>query len=86
MAKADVHFSPDESILKAVSKVIKEERAKRGLTQEALAIQSNLHWRHIQRFETSNLNPSLCSFIRIAKGFGLEPEELLKLVMDGVEV
>ena len=81
MAKADIHFTPDESILKAVSKVIREERKKQGLTQEGLATRSSLHWRHIQRFETGQLNPSLCSFIRLASGLEINAGDLIDRVL-----
>ena len=85
MAKADIHFIPDENILKAVAKVIKTERMKRQLTQEALGTESNVTWRHIQRFESGQLNPSLCSFIKIAGGLGIAPDELLKKVVGEIK-
>ena len=81
MPKAEIHFVPDESILKAISKVIKSERNKQGLTQEALSDKADLTLRHVQRFETNQLNPSLCSFIKIAKGLDIPADELLRNVM-----
>ncbi|MDD5455699.1 MAG: helix-turn-helix transcriptional regulator [Candidatus Margulisbacteria bacterium] len=82
MARADIHFAPDKSILKAAAKVVRDERKKQGLTQESLAIKSGLHWRHIQRFETDKLNPSLCSFISLAKGLGINADDLIKRILN----
>lgn len=82
MAKAETHFAPDEEVIQSVSKIIRAERKKQGITQEELALRSNIHWRHVQRFETGKLNPSLSTFIRIAKGLKIPADELLKKVIE----
>ena len=57
---------------------VRHERVQRGLTQEAFAEQAGLQYKHYQAVEAGRkLNFTMATFEKIAKGFGLEPWELL---------
>ena len=63
---------------KRVAKNVRAYRKKMGLSQESLAERADMHWTYISGVERSKYNLSLSSLVRIAKGLGCEPYELLK--------
>ncbi len=57
---------------------MRQEREKRGLTQEAVAEQAGLQYKHYQAVEAGRkMKFTMATFEKIAKGLGLEPWELL---------
>jgi transcriptional regulator with XRE-family HTH domain len=63
---------------KRVAKNVLAYRKKLALSQEALAERADMHWTFISGVERGKYNLSLESLVRIAKGLGREPYELLK--------
>jgi transcriptional regulator with XRE-family HTH domain len=53
-------------------------RAKRGLTQEALAYECEINRTYLSAVERSERNVSVDNIARIAKGLKVEPWRLLK--------
>jgi transcriptional regulator with XRE-family HTH domain len=53
-------------------------RAKRGLTQEALAHEAGLNRVYLSGIERAERNVSIDNIARIAKGLQVEPWKLLK--------
>jgi transcriptional regulator with XRE-family HTH domain len=61
----------------ALGRAVAARRAELGLTQEQLALRSELHQRWISNVETGKRNPSYGSLRRLAAGLELRASELL---------
>jgi transcriptional regulator with XRE-family HTH domain len=48
-----------------------------GLSQEALADQSGLHWTFVGQVERGRRNISLHNLLKVAEGLGVDPGELV---------
>lgn len=59
-------------------KKVREERNKRGLTQEKLAELAGMHWTYISMIERAERNIALKNIVKIAKALGVEVEDLFK--------
>ncbi|UCD84173.1 MAG: helix-turn-helix transcriptional regulator [Deltaproteobacteria bacterium] len=57
---------------------IRELRKMRGLTQEKLSEKADLHWKFIGEVERGDSDIKLGNIARIAKGLGIELNELLE--------
>ena len=57
---------------------VRARRQQLGLSQEALADQSELHWTFIGQVERGQRNLSLHNIVRIAKGLDSDPGELVR--------
>jgi transcriptional regulator with XRE-family HTH domain len=57
--------------------LLKARRQEVGLTQEALANETELHQRWISNVETGKRNPSYGSLRRLAAGLGLSVSDLI---------
>jgi transcriptional regulator with XRE-family HTH domain len=57
---------------------IKVERNALGLSQEALAHQSGIHWTFLGQVERGQRNISLHNLLKIAGGLGVDPAELVR--------
>jgi transcriptional regulator with XRE-family HTH domain len=66
----------DENGVKAFAKRLKEVRKARNYTQERLAFEADIELSQIARIETSRINPTLSTILRIAKTLGVHPKEL----------
>lgn len=60
----------------AFGKRLRELRAQRGITQEDLAREANLHPVQIGRVERGLRAPGLTTILRLARGLNVEPSEL----------
>jgi len=60
-----------------IASSIRQMRASRGLTQEALSHRSGLALRHLQKIEAAEVNVTLHSLARIAEALGIDTCELL---------
>jgi transcriptional regulator with XRE-family HTH domain len=49
-----------------------------GLSQEALADQAGIHWTFLGQVERGRRNLSLHNLLKIARGLGVDPGELVK--------
>jgi transcriptional regulator with XRE-family HTH domain len=61
----------------ALGLAVKARRQEVGLTQEALANETELHQRWISNVETGKRNPSYGSLRRLAAGLGLPVSDLI---------
>lgn len=57
---------------------LRRERQRLGLTQEQAAERVRLSMQYYQRIERCIVNVPLDTLVRFARGFGVEPAELLR--------
>ena len=57
---------------------VREERLKRGLSQEAFAEKAGVHRTYIGMIERAEKNITLENIEKIATAFGLKPKDLLE--------
>jgi transcriptional regulator with XRE-family HTH domain len=65
---------------KAFAKTLREVRAKRGLSQEALSFQTDLHRTYISQLERGLKSPSLETLNQLCKALGISKSAFLKKV------
>jgi transcriptional regulator with XRE-family HTH domain len=69
----------EKDIAKQLGKRVRELRANKKLTQEELAGESGISLKYIQRIEGKKPpNLGIVKVQELAKGFGIEPWQLLK--------
>jgi len=66
----------DEKGVNAFANRLKEIRKEKGFTQERLAFEADIELSQIARIETSRINSTLSTILRIAKTLGVHPKEL----------
>lgn len=64
--------------LKRFGEKVREQRIKKGLSQEELAELSGLHRTYISSLELGKRNVSLINIHALAKALGVSPDKLLK--------
>ncbi len=64
----------------AFGDVLKELRAERGLTQEALALDAGTERSHVSALERAEKAPSLGTILRLAQALGMSAGEIVSLV------
>ncbi|MCR9249408.1 MAG: helix-turn-helix domain-containing protein [bacterium] len=67
-------------VKKAFSKVLKELRAERGLTQEKLGLLAGLDHNYIGLLERQLRQPTLTSILKLAAALKISPEQLVRHV------
>ena len=60
-----------------LGQAIRRHRRAAGLSQEALAEQSGLHWTYLSEIETSKVNPTVNVLRRIADALGVRASQLV---------
>ncbi len=60
--------------------MIKEYRLQNNLSQEELAEQIGISWRHLQRLEKNEDNTRVSTFKKIVKALNLPDDEILKFI------
>lgn len=65
-------------IAKKLGLRIRELRLEKGLSQEGLAFEADLHRTFISHVERGSRNITVLGLCKIAKGLKIEPSELLK--------
>jgi transcriptional regulator with XRE-family HTH domain len=63
--------------LVALGRRLCELREQAGLTQEALAHAAGLHWTYVGQIERGERNLTYKSLLKLARGLGLKPAELM---------
>jgi transcriptional regulator with XRE-family HTH domain len=70
--------SEKELILEGFGRLIAERRKSLGVSQEDFAERADLDRTYISGLERGVRNPSLTAIVKVAKGFGITTEELLR--------
>ena len=68
--------SPQELKLR-IARQIRLRRKARGLTQEQVAVQADIGWRHLQKIEAAEVNVTLRTLCSIAAALGIDPAVLV---------
>jgi transcriptional regulator with XRE-family HTH domain len=63
--------------LVALGRRLHELREAAGMTQEALGHAANLHWTYVGQIERGERNLSYKNVLKLARGLGLPPAELM---------
>ena len=63
---------------KAFARVVKKLRADKGLSQETLAFESELHRTYVSQLERGIKSPSLKTISRLAKALGVTASDLVR--------
>jgi transcriptional regulator with XRE-family HTH domain len=71
-------MASDSSLLRALGKRVRELRKERGYSQEKLAERAGIHENHVRRIEGGTANPSYVVLVKLAKGLGVTPGELMR--------
>jgi len=69
----------NENVLKRFSERLTQIRKEKGLTQEALALKSDIDRTYIGRIESMKRNPSLVVLDKIAKGLDIKLADLMDI-------
>lgn len=67
-----------EQVLPSIGEAIRRARKQVGLSQEALADESNIDRSHLGRIERGERNLSILNLVRIATALQLSASELLR--------
>ncbi|MFV0461040.1 MAG: helix-turn-helix domain-containing protein [Actinomycetales bacterium] len=62
---------------------VRVRRAELGLSQEALADRCDLHWTFIGQVERGQRNLSLHNILKVARGLGIDPGDLVRGLAKG---
>jgi transcriptional regulator with XRE-family HTH domain len=68
-----------------IGEIIKRQREEIDISQEELAHRSDLNRSYMSDLERNKKQPSLYTFFALAKGLGMDPEELLKEVKQSID-
>ncbi|MFA5251524.1 MAG: helix-turn-helix transcriptional regulator [Phycisphaerae bacterium] len=72
------------TIEKAVGQELYFWRTKKGLSQEKLGFEANLHRTYISIIERGLKSPTINTFVRLCDALEITPDEFLKHVMQRV--
>ena len=64
-------------LLREIGYLVRNERAKRGMTRKMLAKQTGMSERYLAQIELGDGNPSILTLDAIARGLDLDPVELM---------
>jgi transcriptional regulator with XRE-family HTH domain len=71
--------SPHSRQHDAFGRAVRETRARRGLSQEALGHAARLHRNCVGAIERGEINPTFRVIIKLAAGLGVDVSELVQL-------
>jgi transcriptional regulator with XRE-family HTH domain len=66
------------SILLSLGDAVRVCRCRKGLTQKEFAKKARLHRTYVADFERGKRNPTLKSFVQLARALDVSPAKLLK--------
>lgn len=68
----------------AFGRVLRQLREKKGLTQEALALEANTERSHISALERAEKGPTLGTILRLAEALGVSAGEVVSMVEEAL--
>ncbi|MBB6135868.1 transcriptional regulator with XRE-family HTH domain [Massilia aurea] len=68
----------DSHVLAAIGAAIRSLRKEQGLSQEELSYLSSIDRSHMGRVERGERNLSMLNLVRISRGIGCQPSEIMK--------
>jgi transcriptional regulator with XRE-family HTH domain len=69
---------PISPATRALGERVRSRREALGLSQEALAAQSGVHWTFLGQVERGRRNLNLHNLLKLAAGLGVDPGELVQ--------
>jgi transcriptional regulator with XRE-family HTH domain len=69
---------PISPATRAFGERVRARREALGLSQEALAANSGIHWTFLGQVERGRRNLNLHNLLKIARGLGVDPAELVQ--------
>jgi transcriptional regulator with XRE-family HTH domain len=69
---------PISPATQAFGKRVRFQREAQGLSQEALATRSGVHWTFLGQVERGRRNLSLHNLLKLAQGLDVDPGELVR--------
>jgi transcriptional regulator with XRE-family HTH domain len=69
---------PISPATRAFGERVRERREALGLSQEALAAQTGVHWTFLGQVERGRRNLNLHNLLKVAAGLGVDPGELVQ--------
>jgi transcriptional regulator with XRE-family HTH domain len=69
---------PISPATRALGERVRSRREALGLSQEALAQQSGVHWTFLGQVERGRRNLNLHNLLKLAAGLGVDPGELVQ--------
>jgi transcriptional regulator with XRE-family HTH domain len=69
---------PISSAARVLGERVRAQREALGLSQEALAHQTGVHWTFLGQVERGQRNLSLHNLLKVAAGLGVDPCELVQ--------
>jgi transcriptional regulator with XRE-family HTH domain len=69
---------PISPATQAFGERVRAQREALGLSQEALAAKSGVHWTFLGQVERGRRNLNLHNLLKIARGLGVDPGELVQ--------
>jgi transcriptional regulator with XRE-family HTH domain len=69
----------NDPALKALAQAIVTLRRERSLTQEELGSRAEIHPTWISHVESGRVNPTFLNVVRISRGIGVSPADLVRL-------
>jgi transcriptional regulator with XRE-family HTH domain len=76
-----MRIADDQALIQAFASELKAGRARLLISQEELAGLADVNRTFVGKIETGLNQPSLCTFVKIARGLGMDPAELLANTM-----
>lgn len=69
---------PISPATRALGERVRAQRETQGLSQEALAARSGVHWTFLGQVERGRRNLNLHNLLKLAAGLGVDPGELVQ--------
>jgi transcriptional regulator with XRE-family HTH domain len=82
VASLEIVAKPLSPLHQAFGRAVRQLRDEQGLSQEALGQKTGLHRNYVGGVERGELNPSLASISKLARGLDQESSALLALAED----
>jgi transcriptional regulator with XRE-family HTH domain len=64
---------------RALGRAVREVRARRGFSQEALGFRADLHRNYVGAIERGQINPSFRTLLRVTRGLDMPLSDLIAL-------